>query len=124
MSRTSTSYGRRGRLDAANTGIRHTASTYGKAKFGTYIEKASGHLNVESDAERFVAHLLTIDPRVRTFQPQPFCVDLIDQRLLFTKAAVREAWHIPLIDRWEGVAFFTVGTQLGPNLPCNKSPNN
>ncbi|MBU65316.1 MAG: hypothetical protein CL858_07690 [Cupriavidus sp.] len=93
MSRTSTSYGRRGRLDAANTGIRHTASTYGKAKFGTYIEKASGHLNVESDAERFVAHLLTIDPRVRTFQPQPFCVDLIDQRLLFTKAAVREAWH-------------------------------
>jgi hypothetical protein len=23
--------------------------------------------------------LLTIDPRVRAFQPQPFCVDLIDQ---------------------------------------------
>ncbi|CAG2159421.1 hypothetical protein [Cupriavidus numazuensis] len=93
MSRTPASYGRRGRLDAANTGIRHTASTYGKAKLGTYIEKASGHLNVESDAERFVAHLLAIDPRIRAFQPQPFCVDLIDQRLLFTKDAMRAAWH-------------------------------
>ncbi|WP_024973835.1 hypothetical protein [Ralstonia pickettii] len=91
MSRTPMSYGRRGRLDAANTGIRHTASTYGKAKFGTYSKKASGHLNVESDAERFVAHLLTIDPRVRAFQPQPFCVDLLDRRLLFTREAVGKA---------------------------------
>ena len=91
MSRVPMSYGRRGRLNAANTGIRHTASTYGKAKFGTYSEKASGHLNVESDAERFVAHLLTIDPRVRAFQPQPFCVDLIDRRLLFTREAVGKA---------------------------------
>ncbi|MCZ2900946.1 hypothetical protein [Burkholderia thailandensis] len=93
MSRTPASYGRRGRLRAANTGIRHTASTYGKAKFGTYSEKADGHLIVESDAERFVTHLLAIDPRVRAFQPQPFCVDLVDQRLLFTREAVREAWH-------------------------------
>lgn len=93
MTRTSVSYGRRGRLNSANTGVRHTASTYGKAKFGTYCEKADGHLIVESDAERFVAHLLAIDPRVAAFQPQPFCVDLIDQRLLFTREAVREAWH-------------------------------
>ncbi|MCY1290503.1 hypothetical protein D9M70_396520 [compost metagenome] len=93
MSRTPAPYGRRGRQSAANTGIRPTASTYGKAKVGTYSEKASGHLNVESDAERFVAHLLAIDPRVRAFQPQPFCVDLIDQRMLFTKEAVHAAWH-------------------------------
>lgn len=93
MSRTPASYGRRGRPSAANTGIRHTASTYGKAKFGTYSEKADGHLIVESDAERFVTHLLAIDPRVKAFQPQPFCVDLIDQRLLFTRDAVRAAWH-------------------------------
>jgi hypothetical protein len=92
MNRASPSYGRRGRLNSANTGIRHTASTYGKAKLGTYCEKANGHLIVESDAERFVAHLLAIDPRVRAFQPQPFSVDLIDQRLLFTKEAAREAW--------------------------------
>ncbi|NPT39632.1 hypothetical protein [Paraburkholderia xenovorans] len=93
MTRTSPSYGRRGRLNSANTGIRHTASTYGKAKLGTYSTKADGHLIVDSDAERFVAHLLAIDPRVKAFRPQPFRVDLIDQRLLFTQQAVREAWH-------------------------------
>ncbi|CAB3752460.1 hypothetical protein [Paraburkholderia humisilvae] len=93
MTRASVAYGRRGRVSAANTGIRHTASTYGKAKFGTYSEKAGGHLNVESDAERFVTHLLAIDPRVRAFRPQPFCVDLIDQRLLFSRDALREASH-------------------------------
>lgn len=106
MSRTPRSYGRRGHLDAANTGIRHTASTYGKAKFGAYSEKANGHLNVESDAERFVAHLLAIDPRVRAFQPQPFCVDLIDRRLLFTREAVGKARfkHCDV----EGPKFYTV----------------
>jgi hypothetical protein len=93
MTRTPASYGRRGRLNGVNVGIRHTASTYGKAKFGLYSDKANGHLIVESDAERFVAHLLAIDPRVRAFQPQPFCVDLIDQRMLFTREAVRNAWH-------------------------------
>lgn len=94
MSRTAPAYGRRGRLNAANTGIRHTASTYGKAKIGTYSEKGNGHLNVDSESERFVAHLLTLDPHVAAFQPQPFTVDLIDQRLLFTREAVREAWHL------------------------------
>lgn len=93
MSRTSPKYGRRGRLNAANTGIRHTASTYGKAKIGTVSEKAGGHINLESEAERFVAHLLMLDPQVATFQPQPFTVDLIDQRLLLTQEAVKAAWH-------------------------------
>ena len=106
MNRTSVSYGRRGQQSAANTGIRQTASTYGKARFGTYSEKAGGHINVESDAERFVAQLLAIDTRVRDFQPQPFSVDLIDQRVLFTRDAVREAWHkhrdVP------GAKFYTV----------------
>nr|CUV27142.1 conserved protein of unknown function [Ralstonia solanacearum] len=106
MSRASVSYGRRGRQSAANTGIRQTASTYGKAGFGTYSENAGGHINVESDAERFVAQLLTIDPHVRAFWPQPFSVDLIGQRVLFTRDAVREAWHkhrdVP------GVKFYTV----------------
>jgi hypothetical protein len=93
MSRASPSYGRRGRQGESNSGIRQTAPTYGKAKFGTYSEKARGHLNVESHAETFIAHLLTIDPRVTTFQPQPFCVDLIDQRLLLTREAVSDAWR-------------------------------
>lgn len=106
MSRASVSYGRRCRQSAANTGIRQTTSTYGKARFGAYSEKAGGHINVESDAERFVAQLLTINLRVRAFQPQPFCVDLIDQRVLFTGNAVREAWRkhrdVP------GAKFYTV----------------
>lgn len=93
MSRTPASYGRRGRVDDANTGVRHPAPTYGKAKLGTYTQKANGHINVELEAERFVSHLLEIDPRVRGFQPQPFCVDLIDERLLLTKAARSAAWH-------------------------------
>lgn len=107
MSRASVSYGRRGRQSTANTGIRQTASTYGKARFGMYSEKAGGHINVESDAERFVAQLLTIDPRVRAFQPQPFSVDLIDQRVLFTRDAVREAWHKHR-DVPGGAKFYTV----------------
>lgn len=93
MSRASGTYGRRGRQDESSTGIRQTASTYGKAKWGTSSLKAGGSLNVESEAERFVAHLLTIDPRVSAFGPQPFCVDLIEERLLLTKADVKAAHH-------------------------------
>ena len=91
MSRTTPKYGRRGRLDAAKTGIRQTASTYGKAKIGTFSDKAGGHIIVESDAERFVAHLLALDPYVAAFAPQPFTVDLIDQRLLLTREDVKAA---------------------------------
>ncbi len=91
MSRTAPSYGRRGRQNAANTGVRHPAPTYGKAKIGTWSEKGNGHLNVESEPERFVSHLLTLDPRVSAFQPQPFTVDLIDKRLLLTREALSAA---------------------------------
>lgn len=111
MSRISPSYGRRGRQGESNSGIRQTASTYGKAKFGTYSEKAHGHLNVESDAEAFIAHLLTIDPRVTTFQPQPFCVDLIDQRLLLTRDAVSHARHKHR--DIEGPKFYTADFSFG-----------
>lgn len=93
MSRASGTYGRRGRQDEASRGIRQTASTYGKAKWGTSSIKAGGSLNVESESERFVSHLLTIDPRVQAFAPQPFCVDLIEERLLLTKVDVKAANH-------------------------------
>lgn len=85
MNRASPSYGRRGRLTSANHGISHTASTYGKAKVGMLREKAGGHLIVESNAERFVAHFSAIDPRISASQPQPVCSDLIAQRLLLTR---------------------------------------
>ncbi|MFX5521758.1 hypothetical protein ABTD78_21075, partial [Acinetobacter baumannii] len=65
--------------------------TYGKARIGTYAEKADGHITVESDAERLVAHILSIDPRVRSFKQQPFTVDLVGERLLFTREEVSEA---------------------------------
>jgi hypothetical protein len=85
------SYGVRSRRTAANAGVRLTARTYGKARIGTFAEKAEGHITVESDTERLVAHMLSVDPRVRSFKPQPFTVDLVGDRLLFTREEVSEA---------------------------------
>lgn len=91
MRRAKVNYGKRGRLNSATTGIRHPAPTFGRAKHGTFCVKANGHINVESDAERFTAQMLSVDPRAIGFAPQPFCVDLIEQRLLFSKTDVQEA---------------------------------
>ena len=90
----SPSYGIRSRRNAMNAGVRLTARTYGKARIGTYAKKADGHITVESDSERLVAHILSIDPRVRSFKPQPFTVDLVGERLLFTREEVSEARRI------------------------------
>lgn len=89
--KTSPSYGVRSRQTAANAGVRLTARTYGKARIGTFAEKAAGHITVDSDAERLVAHILSIDPRVRSFKQQPFTVDLVGERLLSTREEVSEA---------------------------------
>lgn len=85
------SYGTRSRRTAVNAGVRLTARTYGKARIGTYAEKANGHITVDSDPERLVAHILSVDPRVRSFKQQPFTVDLLRERLLFTREEVAEA---------------------------------
>lgn len=85
------SYGVRSRRTAANAGVRFTARTYGKARIGTFAAKAAGHITVDSDAERLVAHILSVDPRVRSFKPQPFTVDLVGERVLFTREEVSEA---------------------------------
>lgn len=89
--RTAPSYGVRNRRTGANAGIRQTARTYGKARIGTYAEKADGHITVDSDAERLTGQILSIDPRVRSFKQQPFTVDLVEERLLFTREEVSEA---------------------------------
>jgi len=89
--RNAPSYGVRSRRSAENAGVRITARTYGKARIGTYADKANGHITVESDAERLVAHMLCVDPRVRSFRPQPFTVDLVGERLLFTREELAEA---------------------------------
>ena len=100
------SYGSRGkRLANADAGIRRVAPSFGKALFLTYSTKSSGQLVVESDEERLVAHMLTLDPRVRAFKPQPFKVDLIDRRLLQTSEAVAEA-RLRHKDR-QGPKFYT-----------------
>lgn len=90
----SPSYGIRSRRNAMNAGVRLTARTYGKARIGTYAEKAAGHITIESDPERLVAHILRIDPRVRSFKQQPFTVDLVGERLLFTREEVSEARRV------------------------------
>lgn len=84
-------YGRRSKLNAADVGVRRVASTFGKVQLLTYSSKSIGSIAVESDTERLVAHMLTLDPRVSRFQAQPFTVDLIDGRLLKTPEAVTEA---------------------------------
>lgn len=84
-------YGIRSKRTAQNAGVRQTARTYGRARIGTYAEKAGGHITVDSEAERLVAHILCVDPRVRSFKPQPFTVDLVGERLLFTREEVTEA---------------------------------
>lgn len=88
--RSSPSYGVRSRKLGSNAGVRITARTFGKARIGTYAEKASGHITVESESERIVAHMLCIDPRVRSFKPQPFTVDLHSKRLLYTREEIVE----------------------------------
>lgn len=85
------SYGARSQRNVANAGVRLTASTFGKARIGTYAEKANGHITVESAAERLIALMLCIDPRVRCFKPQPFTVDLHSKRLLHTSEEISEA---------------------------------
>ncbi|WCM19931.1 hypothetical protein NDK50_00130 [Paraburkholderia bryophila] len=89
--RSAPSYGVRSRRSAGTTGVRPTARTYGKARIGIYAEKAAGHITVESEAERLVAHMLCIDPRVSSFRQQPFTVDLVGERLLFSREELSEA---------------------------------
>lgn len=83
-------YGKRGRLRTDNdtTGTRLVAPTYGRSRIRTYGGK-SGDILIESQAERLVAHMLSIDPRVVRFRPQPFTIDLHGQHLLTSKEQVK-----------------------------------
>lgn len=84
-------YGSRGHAGGADVGVRRVAPTFGKALHLTWSHKAGGRIGVESGAERLTAHMLTLDPRVRRFDTQPFTVDLIDGRLLRTPDEVKAA---------------------------------
>lgn len=87
----SASYGRRGTLRVIDAGVRRVAPSFGKQLHLTYSQKAEGIVAVESDAERYVSHLLTLDPEVSWFATQPFTVDLIERRIHRTVADVEAA---------------------------------
>lgn len=87
----STSYGGRGMLQGLDAGVRRVAPSFGKHLHLTYSQKADGVVAVESDAERYVSHMLTIDPEVSSFATQPFTVDLIERRILRTATDVEAA---------------------------------
>jgi hypothetical protein len=91
MASTNKSYGRRSRVSMTVPGVRNVAPTFGKVRHLTYSNKCAGNLLVESDAERLTSHMLTLDPRVKQFQSQPFTVDLIDRRILRNDAEISEA---------------------------------
>lgn len=87
----STSYGSRGTLLGMDAGVRRVAPSYGRQLHLTYSQKADGVVAVESDAERYVSHMLTLDPEVSLFATQPFTVDLIERRIHRTTADVEAA---------------------------------
>lgn len=84
-------YARRPLRRLLDTGVRPVASTYGKRSFATYSNKSDGLVGPESQAERIVSHLLTIDPSVTSFVTQPFTVDIVERRILRTKEDVAQA---------------------------------
>jgi hypothetical protein len=77
-------YGSRPGLKKIDTGVRPVAPTFGVAAFITHVSKGGGVLVFENIAERLVAQLLGLDPRVRSFRRQPFTVDLVECKLLRT----------------------------------------
>lgn len=77
-------YGSRGKLGGSDDGIRRVAPTYGKTRHLAHSSKAGGNFTPESRAERLIGDVLALDPRVESFRCQPFCIDLIDRRILRT----------------------------------------
>ncbi|MDQ7746898.1 hypothetical protein [Hydrogenophaga pseudoflava] len=84
-------YARRPLRRLLEAGVRDVAPTYGKRSFATHSDKAGGLVAPESQAERIVAHMLSIDPSVASFKTQPFTVDIVDRRILRTREEVAEA---------------------------------
>lgn len=71
-------------VKSLDRGIRKVATTYGRAAFHTFAPKAHGPMVVESASERLVSQILGLDPGVRSFEPQPFTVDLVQGEVLYT----------------------------------------
>ncbi len=85
-----TTYGKRRRINDVELGVRTIAPTFGRVQLQTHSPKA-GHIVVDGQAERLVSHVLQMDPSVTFFAPQPFSLDLNEQRILRTKEQLTEA---------------------------------
>lgn len=69
-------------LKSVDRGARKVASSFGRAAFLSHGAKAAGLHAVEGHAERLVSNLLSLDPRVRGYRPQPVTVDITESRLI------------------------------------------
>jgi hypothetical protein len=78
------SYKKRPGLSGVDTAVRKVSPTFGKVVFLTHAHKSRGTLAVESDAERLVSNILGFEPAARTYEPQPFTIDLVDGTILRT----------------------------------------
>jgi hypothetical protein len=85
MSRTvKASYGRRSR-PAVSHGVKPVATTFGQVKVASYSDKVDGgHYLGNSVPEHLVGLMLSIDPGISRYVPQPFTVDLVEHRVLRT----------------------------------------
>jgi hypothetical protein len=105
-------FGARPGLSKVDVGIRRLARTYGRAAFLTHSDKASGTMTVESESERLVSYLLSIDPSVRSYRPQPLTIDLRGGTLLRTpeeKQAARSSYK----GSADGFSFYTPDFMVG-----------
>jgi len=85
------SYGKRARVGEFDRGVRTVAPTYGRTRILTFSQKSGGTIVVDGNAESVAVQMMSIDPSVRSFRPQPFTVDLKDRRLLTTKEQLSAA---------------------------------
>ena len=75
-------YAKRPVMSQIDLGVRKVAPTYGRGAFVVESQKMGGTATVESTGEQLLAQMLSIDPLVAEFKPQPFTVDLIGRRII------------------------------------------
>lgn len=99
-------YSARPGLRKKDVGIRKVAPTYGRATHLTHAPKSHGDIAVESPSERLISQLLGLDPSVRSFQPQPFTVDVSQGELLHSAEQKSDARRRDRV-RGETSSFYT-----------------
>src|SRR5690349_13150390 len=80
----------KGMPDFVAQGIRILGRVSGRPSVLNYCPKAGGILTHESTAEKTVAQLAALDPRVATLKAQPLTVDVISGEIYHTRAELLE----------------------------------